>query len=180
MSASQHFMSPRMRETTVEESRAGWARAQGGIEPAPMLSDDVEQLVAELWLGQIHTVAFVALGEETCTLPLYRAAITTARRGWALGIEDARYWLVTPEPAPLANYGTAASAAAAARLEPEAITFIGSTFAETRPGIVLLDPQNECLHVDRIVTLTRTGVGALPLTQIVDNPPPAVRTAPPA
>ena len=30
------------------------------------------------------------------------------------------------------------------RLEPEGITFIGSTFADLQPGAVLLDPQGEC------------------------------------
>ncbi|HYH87641.1 MAG TPA: hypothetical protein VEX67_00325 [Solirubrobacteraceae bacterium] len=113
-----------------------------------------DELVAELYLGRIRTVAFVVLGEEASTLPLYRVAIATARRGWAIGIEDPRYWLVTPERVPLANCSAGASAAAAARLEPEGITFIGSTFADIRPGIVLLDPQDERLRVDRIVTLS--------------------------
>ena len=93
-----------------------------------------DELVADLYRGRIRTVAFVVLGEEASTLPLYRVAIATARRGWAIGIEDARYWLVTPERLPLANAGAAASAAAAARLEPEGITFVGSTFADIRPG----------------------------------------------
>ena len=113
-----------------------------------------DELVADLYRGRIRTVAFVVLGEEAPTLPLYRVAIATARRGWAIGIEDARYWLVTPERLPLANAGAAASAAAAARLEPEGITFVGLTFADIRPGIVLLDPQDERLRVDRIVTLS--------------------------
>ena len=96
----------------------------------------------------------MVLGEARWTLPLYEIAITTARRGWSVGIADARYWFVTPEPVPLAGFGAAARAAVSARLEPEDITFIGSTFADLRPGVVLLDPQGEVLEVDRVVTLS--------------------------
>jgi hypothetical protein len=110
-------------------------------------------LIAELRLGLIRTVAFVVHGEATWTLPLYELAIATARRGWSIGIADARYWFVTPEPVPLAGCGLAARAAVSARLEPEGITFIGSTFADLRPGAVLLDPQGGCIEVDRVVTL---------------------------
>ena len=113
----------------------------------------VHHLIAELRLGRIRTVAFVVCGEPRWTLPLYEVAIATARHGWSLGIADARYWLVTPEPVPLAGFGSAARAAVSARLEPEGITFIGSTFADLQPGAVLLDPQGGCLKVDRVVTL---------------------------
>ena len=107
-----------------------------------MSADD---LITELRLGWIHKVAFVVLGEPTWTLPLYEHAIATVRFGWRLGIDDARYWFITPEPEP--------PAAVSAGLEPEGITFIGSTFADLRPGVVLLDPQGEVLEVDRVVTL---------------------------
>ena len=114
----------------------------------------VDDLTTELRLGWIHTVAFVVLGEPRWTLPLYEVAITSARRGWSVGMAVARYWFVTPEPVPLAGFGAAARAAVGAQLEPEGISFIGSTFADLRPGVVLLDPQGEALEVDRVVTLS--------------------------
>ena len=117
------------------------------------MSRIVHDLIAELRLGRIRTVAFVVRGDVRWTLPLYELAIATARRGWSMGIADARYWFVTPEPVPLAGFGSAARAAVSARLEPEGITFVGSTFADLRPGAVLLDPQGECIEVDRVVTL---------------------------
>jgi hypothetical protein len=43
------------------------------------------------------------------------------------------------------------------RLEPEGITFIGSTYADVRHGVVLLDPQAERIEPDRIVSLNRKG-----------------------
>ena len=117
------------------------------------MSRMVHDLIAELRLGRIRTVAFVVRGDVRWTLPLYELALATARRGWRMGIADARYWFVTPEPVPLAGFGSAARAAVSARLEPEGITFVGSTFADLRPGAVLLDPEGECLEVDRVVTL---------------------------
>jgi hypothetical protein len=119
----------------------------------PAHSALVDQLVADLALGLIRSVAFVVPSDASMTLPVYDVAIRTARRGWELGIEDVRYWLVTPEHEPLAGYGTAASVAASQRLEPEGIAFIGSTYADVRRGVVLLDPQGEAIEADRVVTL---------------------------
>jgi hypothetical protein len=113
----------------------------------------VDRLVADLALGRIRSVAFVVPSDLSMTMPLYDVAIATARRGWRLGLEDVRYCFVTPEPEPLANFGSAASAWASRRLEPEGITFIGSTYADVRRGVVLLDPQGESLEVDRVVSL---------------------------
>ena len=101
-----------------------------------------QQLIAELQAGRIHSVAFVVPSDAQSTLPLYDLALTTARRGWQLGIPEATYWFVTPEPEP------------AASLESEGITFIGSTYADVRDGVVLLDPQDERIEPDRIVSLS--------------------------
>jgi hypothetical protein len=113
----------------------------------------VDRLVSDLALGRIRSLAFVVPSDVSMTLPLYEVAIATARRGWRIGIEDVRYWFVTPEPAPLAGFGTAASVAASERLEPEGITFIGSTYPDVRCGLVLLDPQGESIEVDMVVSL---------------------------
>jgi hypothetical protein len=117
----------------------------------------VDGLVSNLAFGRIRSVAFVVPSDVSCTLPLYDAAIATARRGWKIGIDDARYWFVTPEPEPLAGLGTAASDAASERLEPEGITFIGSTYSDVRPGVVWLDPQGESIEADVVVTFGRSG-----------------------
>jgi hypothetical protein len=108
-----------------------------------------DRLVAELETGRIQSVAFVVPYEVSWTGPLYEVAVTTARRGWQLGIPDATYWFVTPEPAPPAGFDE--------RLEPEGITFIGSTYADVQDGVVLLDPQAESIEPDRIVRLDERG-----------------------
>ena len=109
----------------------------------------VDHLIAELRTGRIQSVAFVVPSDARSTSPLYDLAITTARRGWQLGIQAATYWFVTPEPEPLASFG--------ARLESEGIVFVGSTYAEVRHGVVLLDPQPERIESDRIVSLNEDG-----------------------
>jgi hypothetical protein len=116
-----------------------------------------DHLVAELETGRIQSVAFVVPSDARWTLPLYDLAITTARRGWRLGIPAATYWFVTPEPEPLAGLGAEIGNLAGERLEPEGITFIGSTYADVRHGLVLLDPQAECIAPDRIVSLNGNG-----------------------
>jgi hypothetical protein len=117
----------------------------------------VDRLVLDLAFGRIRSVAFVVPSDVSCTLPLYDAAIATARRGWKLGIDQARYWFVTPEAEPLASLGTAVSDAASVRLEPEGITFIGSTYSDVRPGVVWLDPQGESIEADVVVSLDARG-----------------------
>jgi len=97
------------------------------------------RLVSDLDRGDVRRVAFVVPSGASWTLPLYELAIMTARHGWALGIDDMKYWFVTPESEPLAICGARASHAVHAMLEPEGITFIGSTHAEVRAGAVLLD-----------------------------------------
>ena len=101
----------------------------------------VDELVRDLSLGRARSVAFVVPSHVPVTRPLYDVAIATARRGWRLGIEDVRYWFVTPEPEPAAD------------LESEGIVFLGSTYPDVREGRVLLDPQGESIEVDLVVSL---------------------------
>ena len=104
-----------------------------------------DHLVAELQAGRIHSVAFVVPSESARTSPLYDLANTTARRGWQLGVPAATYWFVTPEREPPAS------------LDAEGIEFIGSTYADVRHGVVLLDPQDRHIEPDRIVSLDEDG-----------------------
>jgi hypothetical protein len=111
-----------------------------------------DRLVSDLAFRRIRSVAFVVASGAATTLPLYELAIATARRGWKIGIDDVRYWFVTPESEPV-------NLAAGQRLESEGITFIGSTYADVRGGLVLLDPQGESLEADRVVSLCARDAG---------------------
>jgi hypothetical protein len=138
----------------------------------------VDQLVAQLTLGRIRSVAFVVPSDVTTTMPLYDVAIATARLGWRIGLEDVRYWFVTPEPEPV-------SVGAGQRLEPEGIAFIGSTYPDVRHGLVLLDPQGESIEADLVVSLghsggfgvSRGGVISLHDPRTDSRPPDPVRPA---
>jgi hypothetical protein len=110
----------------------------------------VDHLVSDLARGRIRSLAFVVPSDVPITLPLYEVAIATVHRGWEIGIEDVRYWFITPEPEPI-------SVAASQRLEPEGITFIGSTYPDVGHGVVLLDPQGESIEVDLVVSLSGSG-----------------------
>jgi sulfide:quinone oxidoreductase len=110
-------------------------------------------LVADLERGAVRRVAFVVPDGASWTLPLYELAIMTARHGWAIGIDGTQYWFVTPEPEPVAIFGTRAGQAIHGMLEPEGITFIGSARADVRTGTVLLDRRQERIEADRIVCL---------------------------
>jgi len=120
------------------------------LSPSGMHGVLVDHLVSELALGRIHSVAFVVPSDVTMTLPLYEVAIATARRGWTIGLDEVRYWLITPEPEPVSPW-------ACQRLEPEGIAFIGSTYTDVRHGVVLLDPQGESIEVDLVVSLGHGG-----------------------
>ena len=127
------------------------------LDRPPRRSGLVDHLVSDVVLGRIRSLAFVVPSDVSMTMPLYDVAIATARGGWKIGIEGVRYWLVTPEPEPLAGFGTAVSVAASQRLEPEGIAFIGSTYPDVRRGVVLLDPQSESIQVDLVVSLGHSG-----------------------
>lgn len=111
----------------------------------------VDRLVADLSLGRIRSVAFVVPIDVSMTLPLYEVAIATARLGWQRGLDDVRYWLITPEPEPPASFGSSSCVSGRETLESEGITFIGSTYPEVQHGVVLLDPQGESIEVDQVV-----------------------------
>jgi hypothetical protein len=139
---------PRLSRMTTPSSPSGMHDTRLLAIDRPMAI--VDHLVAELERGRLHSVAFVVPSDVEMTLPLYDVAIATAGRGWWIGLDDVRYWFVTPEPEPV-------SVAASERLEPEGIAFIGSTYPEVRRGRVLLDPQGESIEVDLVVSLGRSG-----------------------
>ena len=71
---------------------------------------------------------------------------------------DPEITLVSPEPAPLAVFGTHARDAVAADLAAADIRFEGGVHAEVEHGqaaTVLLHPRPERLEVDRVVALPR-------------------------
>jgi len=133
----------------------------GGQDIGEALAD----LFSRLGAGRVRSVAFVVPTGASWTLPLYELAVMTARQGWSAGLDDPRYWLVTPEPEPLAVFGAAVSREVRQLLEPEGITFMGGARPDVRGGVVLLDRRATRLEVDMVVCLpllTGSGIRGLP------------------
>jgi sulfide:quinone oxidoreductase len=145
----------------------------GGQDTGQALAD----LSSRLGAGRVRSVAFVVPTGASWTLPLYELAVMTARQGWSAGLDDPRYWLVTPEPQPLAVFGAAVSREIHQLLEPEGITFMGGARPDVRAGVVLLDRRTTRLEVDLVVCLPLlAGPGIWGLPTDVDGFIPADRT----
>jgi sulfide:quinone oxidoreductase len=120
-------------------------------EDAPALLGD---LVGDLELAWSKSVAFVVPPTVAWTLPAYELALLTAREVRAMGIDDARIAIVTPEQRPLALFGVRAATAAAALLDAAAITIeTGANAALVSHGAISLRPGNRRLRFERVVAL---------------------------
>ena len=112
----------------------------------------MRDLLAGVERGDVRRVAFVVTSAAGWTLPLYELALMTA--AWARGhhVDDLELMLVTPEERPLVAFGARASAAVARALAGARIEFTGATYADRRPGELVLDGRRH-VRVDRVVAL---------------------------
>lgn len=117
------------------------------------LDEQLHGLVQDIEAGYIRKLAFISPSELPWPLPLYELALMTARRAFDSN-QRVSVTIVTPEDAPLALFGGAASDAVGKLLEENGILVISSAHAETpEPGEVTLVPGGHSLHVDRVVAL---------------------------
>jgi sulfide:quinone oxidoreductase len=117
-------------------------------------SQDYHGLLADLDGHWTRSVAFVVPPGTTWPLPLYELALMTAREVHAMGIDDTRLQLVSPEATPLALFGPEASQAVADLLTRANVIFTGNTYA--RPGAdgrLELLPGGDQLDAERVVAL---------------------------
>jgi sulfide:quinone oxidoreductase len=99
--------------------------------------------------GAVRSVAFVAPTLTGWLLPLYEAALLTARLDPAV-----RVTLITPEETPLTVFGARASADVARALADAGVEFIGGRQAGVKGGAVVLRGAPEAtIAADRIVSL---------------------------
>ena len=107
--------------------------------------------------GYTKRIAFVIPPGPGWPLPAYELALLTAQQAWGMQASP-EITLVTPEPSPLAVFGTQASDTVAGELERAGIRFAGGAIAEVQRGhaaTVVLQPRGERLEVDRVVALPR-------------------------
>ncbi len=100
-----------------------------------------------------HRVAFIVPPGVTWSLPLYEIALMTQRRAVERGV-DVKIAVITPESAPLAIFGPAASAAVGELLESRHIhVFTGSTVRELGGAGITLSPGERRLGPAEAVAL---------------------------
>jgi sulfide:quinone oxidoreductase len=129
-------------------------------------SQDYNGLLADLDGHWTRSVAFVVPPGTTWPLPLYELALMTAQQTYAMGTDDTRLQLISPEATPLALFGPAASQAVAGLLARAGVEFIGNAYA--RPdadGVLHLLPGGDRLDAERVValpTIEGIDVGGVP------------------
>jgi sulfide:quinone oxidoreductase len=114
-------------------------------------------LLRDIEQGYVRRLAFLVPPGPLWPLPAYELALMTARMA-----SDAQtrpqITLVTPEMAPLAVFGRAATSAVAAELDAASVGFHGCSYAEIEKGHALtlvLHPGMRRIEVDRVVALPR-------------------------
>ena len=119
--------------------------------------DHLGGLLRDVEQGYVKRLAFLVPPGPAWPLPAYELALMTARMA-----SDAQTRLqitiVTPEVAPLALFGPAATAAVAAELKAASIGFHGCTYADVEKGhaiTLVLHPGMRRIDVDRVVALPR-------------------------
>jgi sulfide:quinone oxidoreductase len=118
-------------------------------------------LLADLEQGYTHSAAFVVPGGVTWSLPLYELALMTAVQVRGMG-EEVELSFITPEPAPLAIFGTKASQAVAELFDEAGIAlYCGADAAVARDRVHLVGDDQEIV-VERVVSLPRLEGPRLP------------------
>jgi sulfide:quinone oxidoreductase len=113
----------------------------------------MQAVLAEVERGATRRLAFIVPPGVTWPLPLYELALMTAERA-AAGGAGVELTLLTPEPAPLALFGTTASEAVGGLLAERGIELHTGTFVEAIEGTrILASPDAPELTADRVVAL---------------------------
>lgn len=111
-------------------------------------------VLADLEGGWSKSISFLVPPGATWPLPIYELALMTQRQAWSTCCDDVSYTIVTPEPAPLAIFGTRASAAVADLLCQRGIDVATGTYArQDADGRLMLVPGDRPLHAARTVAL---------------------------
>jgi sulfide:quinone oxidoreductase len=112
--------------------------------------------------GYTRKLAFVQPVGPVWPLPLYELALMTAERAESMDIRDLQLSLVTPEPRPLAVFGTAVSEIVANRLARAGVKLYTNSRAKVPAARrLVIEPQNIELKDQRIVTMPRVAGPAI-------------------
>ena len=134
-------------------------RFKPAIDGATTFPDDEEAFSADELLDRAeakdHRVAFIVPAGVTWSLPLYELALMTQRRAAERGV-DAKIAVITPESAPLAIFGPAASAAVGELLAARGIQlFTNSTVRDLGGAGITLNPGDRRIGPSESIALPR-------------------------
>lgn len=127
-----------------------------------LLDDQMHGLIQDVEAGISRRLAFIVPAAPCWPLPIYELALMTAKRAYEMGF-DSLVTVVTPEPAPLAVFGSAASSAVAVTLsESRVSTVLGAVGTVTDHGRLHVQPADRELSIDRVVALPALHGPAIP------------------
>jgi sulfide:quinone oxidoreductase len=134
-------------------------RFKSAIDGATTFPDDEEAFSADELLDRAeakdHRVAFIVPAGVTWSLPLYELALMTQRRAAERAV-DAKIAVITPESAPLAIFGPAASTAVGELLATRGIQlFANSTVRDLSGEGITLNPGDRRIGPSESIALPR-------------------------
>jgi sulfide:quinone oxidoreductase len=110
-------------------------------------------LVSDFEQGWSKTLAVVVPPRVNWTLPAYELALLTARDVRAMGIDDAKITIVTPEERPLALFGPAAATRVGELLEDAGVAIECSAHVEAVSGGSVWLSDHRRLQAEHVVAL---------------------------
>jgi sulfide:quinone oxidoreductase len=126
------------------------------------LDEQLHGLIQDLEDGWVHNIAFVIPELSGWPLPIYELALMTAGRAYEMNV-NAQITVVTPERAPLAIFGSSASAVVSRRLDAYGIETVTSAHCVMHePKRLTVSSAPEPIVVDQVVTLPALHGPAVP------------------
>ncbi len=110
-------------------------------------------LIEEIDSGSVRSLAFVALG-PTWPLPVYELALLVQEHAREKNV-DLAVTIITSEHSPLAVFGESVSSGVAGLLADADIRTIVGARVESSSGELIVDPGEQHLRFDRVVTVPR-------------------------
>lgn len=123
-------------------------------------------VIQDIELGYTRSLAFIQPVGPVWPLPLYELALMTAERAYSMDVRDLELTLVTPEPRPLAVFGSAVGDVVSERLAQAGVTVYCESLAKVPAARrLLIRPQGVELHPGRMLAMPRVagpGIAGLP------------------
>jgi sulfide:quinone oxidoreductase len=113
-------------------------------------------VIQDIELGYTRSLAFIQPVGPVWPLPLYELALMTAERAHSMNVRELELTLVTPEPRPLAVFGSAVGDVVSEHLAQAGISVYCESLAKVPASHrLLIQPQGVELHPGRMLAMPR-------------------------